>query len=38
MGVRLEEIVHTEVVYLVLLAGEKIEEMVGTEVQELVIL
>ena len=38
MVVRLEEIVHTEVVYLVLLAGERVEEMVGTEVQELVVL
>ena len=38
MVVRLEEIVHTEVMYLVLLAGERVEEMVNTEVQELVIL
>ena len=35
---RVNETVHTEVMYLVLLAGERVEEMVSTEVQELVIL
>ena len=38
MVVRVEETVHTEVMYLVILAGERVEEIVNTEVLELVIL